>query len=184
MMHMGDTDAKRFGSLIPFWNWGSREPVWDVALLDLLNKGQVVFAGFLLVTPLSHAVVDKYWHLLGLANGLVDELVEFRHPGTFHMSFGESDVAVRTGEFFVHFSRILINCRFPEDHLAGALRAHEDIRPDGVIDAAFGLAVRVRRLVHPAAFVFDFLENAFGLALKFSDIHGRVVVVGNERGRW
>ena len=63
--------------------------------------------------------------------------------------------------------------------LAGLLTACGPTPTPGPSPASRG---GVCGLVHPTALVFDFAQDAAGLALEGGDVHGGVVVGGDEGG--
>ena len=87
---------------------------------------------------------------------------------------------------------VFICGHFPENELSGTARADEHVGPHSVVDPSHdGIALsvflhftvhNVMRLVHPAAFFFNFFQDAIGFALELPDISRGVVVVSDEGG--
>ena len=143
MVHMSDADAKRLTCLITLRNCRCRKPIWNVAVFDLRYECQVALIWRFLRPFTADRVVDEYRNLFGLSDCLVDNLVELCAPCTIHFALRKICLAMRTGEFILHRTGLLIYRCFPENDLAGAFRAYKNIRPDRVVDLALGLAIRM-----------------------------------------
>jgi hypothetical protein len=79
---------------------------------------------------------------------------------------------------------LIIKRLINEIDFAGTLWAAIDLTPNGVFDTSFCLAILVKRFVHPAEFLLNFVEQSLSFLGKRLDIERQVVICRDEGCCW
>lgn len=150
------------------------ESIRNIAILTALDNSEVLCIWSLFVTLSPNPVIDEHRLLPRLTHTLArarsKRLANARSTRWAALALrrvlAQPCFAVRAVPLITHFTPALVHSHIPEDHLTVTLGTEKDIGPDGVVDAPHALAVAVPRLIHPAAFIFHFGQDAPRLPLE------------------